>query len=59
MRYDVLAAANMQMAVSWVVAQRTLVKFTDVSEVLAAFETSVKFYEAKRYKNPKYIHLRN
>jgi hypothetical protein len=36
MRFQVLTAASVKMAVFWVVAPRSLVKFTDIAEVFAA-----------------------
>jgi hypothetical protein len=35
MRFNIFTAANIKMAVSWVVVPCSLVEFTDVSEVLA------------------------
>jgi hypothetical protein len=63
--------SEMKMAVFWVVAPRSLVKFTNVSEVLAASglialmleatrtsETLVNFYQTTRRYNPEDSHLR-
>jgi hypothetical protein len=58
----------MKMAVFWVGAPCSVVKFTDVSEVLAATiirmmqaastsETSVNFYQTTRCYNPEDSHL--
>jgi hypothetical protein len=59
----------LKIAVFWVVAQYSLEKFTDVSEVLVASiirammeaastsETSVNFYQTTRRNNPEDSHL--
>jgi ribosomal protein L35AE/L33A len=64
-RIQVLTAASTKMPVFWVVAPFSLVKFTDVSEVLAASiirtitsETSVNFYQTTRRNNPEDSHLK-
>jgi hypothetical protein len=64
--FQVLTAASMKMALIWIVAPCSLVKFTDVSEVLTLMmeaeitsETSVNFYQITRRNDPKDSHLQN
>jgi hypothetical protein len=65
-RFEVLWAASMKITVVWVVAPCSLVKFTDVSEVLAAFIVRamsialmmVNFYKTTRCNSPEYSHLK-
>jgi hypothetical protein len=52
----------MKMAVFWVVAPCGMVKFTDVSEVLAASimkATVINFYQTTRRNNPEERHFHN
>jgi hypothetical protein len=71
-RFQALAGASMKMAAFWVVVPCSLVKFTDVSEVLAASiiraislimeaantsETSADFCQTTRCNNPEDSHL--
>jgi hypothetical protein len=56
-RFQVLTAASMKIAVFWVVAQCSLVEDTDVSEAAGTSETSVNFYQSTRCNNPEDSHL--
>jgi competence protein ComGF len=64
-RFEVPTAVSLKMAVFWVVAPCSLVKFTDVSEVLTVFIIRamsialmvVNFYQTARRNNPEYRHL--
>jgi hypothetical protein len=62
--FEVLTAVSTKMAVFWVVAPCSLVKFTNVSEVNALMmegartsETLVNFYQTTRRYNPEHSHL--
>jgi hypothetical protein len=52
-RFEVLTAAIMKVAVFWVVAPCSLLEFTDVSEVLAA----TRLYGATTQKKPSLVVL--
>jgi hypothetical protein len=71
--FEILTAASVKMAALWAAAPCSLVKFSDVSEALAApiirafivlkmeaasiFETSLNFYQNTRCYNPEDGHL--
>jgi hypothetical protein len=60
MRFQVLMAASMEMAVFWVVAPCNLVEvYCLMMKAASTSETSVNFYQITWHNNPEVSHLHN